>query len=103
NGDDDFRATGQVCRAGPKRARAAEQSLPLKFMPFDILFFDGKPVWQGSYDNRYQLLCEQIGCTMISEYIVFPETFETFEEAKRAVRKYQWEGLVCWDRQASNE
>lgn len=99
-GKDDFRATGQVCRAGESRAAAAEKLLPLRLMLFDMLFWRGKPVHQLPYRQRWRLLHDITSGR--HDMIVLPETFERFAPARGHALKHRWEGLVIWDLDAPN-
>jgi ATP-dependent DNA ligase len=98
DGEDDFRSTGTVCRAGAAVGMRNEKGLPLKFMAFDILFHHEGEVWKGPYKQRLQLLREFI--PKDGDRLCLPECFDLFSQAKLKVKKHKWEGLVCWDANA---
>jgi len=101
-GQDDFRATGQICRAGTGRAVLAEKDLPVRFMPFDLLFWREKSVHQEAYRHRWDILEDVIDPYFSDEMIALPQTFRRFENAKAMALKEKWEGLVIWDLNAPN-
>lgn len=94
-GQDDFRATSEVCRAHPRVAQMAERRLPIRYMPFDYLLRDNAMMSHLIFEDRFQLLNDDI---LNSDRIIMPEVFTTFERATRVVKQRGWEGLVLWKR-----
>lgn len=100
NGADDFRATGSICRATARTAAANEKTLPVFFMPFDLLFLKKDPIWLQAYQSRRNALLDIFSDS--DERFMLPETFDRFVPARAAVQKHGWEGLVIWDLKAPN-
>lgn len=93
HGVDDFRATNECCRAHAPTSQTAERRLPIRYMPFDCLFYNGSRLWQLPYVDRWDQLTAMIG---EGARIVLPETFTRLDIAQRKVRDREWEGLVLW-------
>jgi len=113
DGSDNFRALGTITRAKAELASLREAEMALTFdgprfqyMVFDILWLDGKPVWQEPYSLRHGRVRSLIGynknlCVFSSENLntapgMSPKKslLRLTEQAKRE----GWEGLVCWFR-----
>lgn len=100
---DDYKATGQFTNpaSDPTTARGRIHTLVnkegarLRFMPFDVLFYNEAPMWQSPYEMRFKLLVD-IFQPFASTYFVLPETFTNFAAARHLVQENGWEGLVLW-------
>lgn len=104
DGDDNFRATGQICRAGASRAAAAEATLPVMFMLFDVLFLKRQPIYELPYRRRWEYVQEIVESEQgLNNLIALPEHYTRFATARTAALDNQWEGLVIWDLDAPNE
>lgn len=96
DGTDNYKATSRVCRSDVETSRKlisdGECSEPNYFI-FDILFYDGKPLNEVSYDDRTKLW------TRFSRNLIKPVTFHSVDintwEAL-AISK-RWEGFVLVD------
>lgn len=97
NGVDDFRATNEVCRANPDVARKAELRLPIRYMMFDLIYFDGVNIYPEPYLWRFEQLEDMI---VDDERLLMPESYSDFKQAHAHMAAEKWEGLVLWERKA---
>jgi ATP-dependent DNA ligase len=79
---------------------------------FDVIFFNGSPVIQLPYEERYRILESFIPYNEKDKphhngnffsYIVRPYVFKDFHEANKKARDNGWEGLVLWDKEMTSE
>lgn len=101
DGKDDFRSTNKVCRALPEEAAKNEAALPIRYMVFDVLYYDGIPVWNAPYKERREYM--NAGCIPSEHGRIFqPFRWLSMSKAEHAVKSKGWEGLVLWDADAPN-
>jgi ATP-dependent DNA ligase len=103
---DDFIAVSQICRSLPDRARKTIRSLEnegasCRFKAFDLLFYNGLPIWQLPYRERYNALFEILNDE--ASYRVSPvdNLKDPLDQLRKKVRKEKWEGLVLWRKDLS--
>lgn len=109
DGSDDFKSVSEICRALPERAKRTmvqkeHDGCVLKFVVFDLLFYDRLPTWQLPYSKRYASLIEALipadgkkkGRTEFSHVTIMPLLEIPLREAIRRMQKHTWEGLVLW-------
>jgi ATP-dependent DNA ligase len=100
-GVDDMRATNECCRAHAPVSQTAERRLPIRYMPFDLLWYRAQPIWQLPYHERWTWLDGEIPDS--GDRVLMPETFARLDLAQRKVTSRKWEGLVLWDPNAPNK
>jgi DNA ligase-1 len=98
DGTDDFRATGTFTNPKTKPEKAAKASLafPVKFVLFDVLYYDGNITWKLPYHKRWEY-CNTIAGWDTTGLIETPQSYlMDLQKCQQMVREFKWEGLVCW-------
>lgn len=102
NGVDIAKAISSITRAkwftGAEEERRLFEANELFYCVFDVLWWNGAPVWTYEYQTRYNMLKSKL---QVGEGRIFCEEELIFSEPANAVEhseKHQWEGVVAWMR-----
>lgn len=95
-GADDFRATGTFTNPAQDPTEANERAavLPVRYMVFDILYFNEQPVWGEPYRARHNRITDLFGTSGIVHAV--QNLNMTLARAQQNAQEQKWEGLVCW-------
>jgi len=100
NSRDDFKAVSNITKSkGPRAAQEeVRHASHLRFMIFDVLYYEGKPAWRAPYNLRYRILKEIFVDHAIWDtvYPVRILTDLTFKQLIKKAKDSGWEGLVFW-------
>lgn len=103
-GIDNFLATGSILRSLPERAATMERLHSVRYVVFDVLFYNGHVVWQRTYRDRWWLLEKLVhqghsrGVVSVSlpEVIPAQSPLTSWNALKALVTTNRWEGLIFW-------
>jgi bifunctional non-homologous end joining protein LigD len=107
-GADDFTAVSEICRSRPDRAARTmvayeRNGSDLRFMVFDLLFYDRLPTWQLPFANRRDALLAALekahsrkGKTRFEHVVPMWQSDHSLAHCIKQVHKRGWEGLVLW-------
>jgi ATP-dependent DNA ligase len=93
---DNFSLAGTVCRSSPARGRLMHAQHQGTFFVFDVLYFDGHPVFRLPYRERYAAL-QRLAPQWPAGVQTMAALDCSLDEAKRRVLAEKWEGLVLWN------
>lgn len=106
-GHDSFKAVSEICRSKPDRAKRTmvayeREGYDVRFMVFDLLFYDRLPTWQLPYRDRYNALVDALakahrnGRTAFSFVIPMQQLHAPLADCIERVQRRGWEGLILW-------
>ncbi len=94
---DDFAKIGAIMHSGLDKALAAQKTHGLiRFMVFNIIFMDSKPV-DAEYHDILEMIRELLDTKRIVHSFPVPVLPFSLAEAQSVVCKKGWEGLVLYD------
>jgi len=95
-GDDDFRATGTFTNPAQDAREANERAdaLPVRYMVFDILYYNGNKTWSAPYRARHAQIADLFGDIGVVHAV--RNLNMSLAAAQKLVQQNKWEGLVCW-------
>jgi len=108
-GVDDFKAVSEIVRSKPDRAKRTMVTHELnrrdiRFMVFDLLFYDRLPTWQLPFEQRRNALVIALekahegrkGWTQFCHVIPMWQSSKSLAHNIKKVHSKGWEGLVLW-------